>query len=93
MNEVRKRIHYACRETEGDGGKRKWCKGQGVTAAILDTGISPHPDLAGRVAFFRDFINGRIGAYDDCAHGTHVAGILAGDGKMSAGKYAGIAPE
>ena len=93
MNEVRKRIHYDCRETREKGSKSKWCKGQGITAAILDTGISAHPDLAGRVVFFRDFINGRVGAYDDCAHGTHVAGILAGNGKLSGGKYAGIAPK
>lgn len=31
--------------------------------------------------------------YDDSGHGTHVAGILAGSGKMSEGIYAGIAPE
>ena len=29
---------------------------------------------------------------DDSGHGTHVAGILAGDGKLSAGMYAGLAP-
>lgn len=93
MNEVKKRIHYDCVETKEDGDRRQGGKGQGITAAILDTGVSAHPDLAGRVTFFQDFINGRIGAYDDCAHGTHVAGILAGDGRMSKGRYAGMAPE
>ena len=30
--------------------------------------------------------------YDDSGHGTHVAGILGGSGKMSDGRYAGMAP-
>ena len=30
---------------------------------------------------------------DPAGHGTHVAGILCGDGTMSAGKYCGIAPK
>ena len=30
---------------------------------------------------------------DPAGHGTHVAGILCGDGVMSAGKYCGIAPK
>ena len=37
-------------------------------------------------------MNGRRGLYDDSGHGTHVAGILAGDGKMSNGLLAGMAP-
>lgn len=67
--------------------------GKGITAAILDTGICGHPDLQGRIAGFRDFTAGRMGIYDDCGHGTHVAGILAGNGWASGGKYSGIAPE
>lgn len=31
--------------------------------------------------------------YDDNGHGTHIAGILCGNGKMSKGRYKGIAPE
>ncbi len=66
--------------------------GHGVTAAVLDTGIAAHPDLNGRVLCFRDFVNRRNSAYDDSGHGTHVCGVLCGDGALSAGKYRGIAP-
>ena len=67
--------------------------GKGITAAILDSGIYPHPDLKERIVDFRDFLNGRTSCYDDYSHGTHVAGILAGNGKLSRGRYRGIAPE
>ena len=67
--------------------------GKGITAAILDSGIYPHLDLKERIVDFRDFSNGRTGCYDDYSHGTHVAGILAGNGKLSRGRYRGIAPE
>ena len=30
--------------------------------------------------------------YDHYGHGTHMAGIIAGNGSMSGGKYSGIAP-
>ena len=69
--------------------------GAGVTVAFIDSGITsyPHPDLTdGRVLAFVDFVNGQTTKYDDNGHGTHVAGILAGTGKLSAKKYAGIAP-
>lgn len=70
--------------------------GKGVTVAIIDTGISPHTDLiypTNRIVGFKDFVNGETKAYDDNGHGTHCAGILAGSGYSSRGKYRGIAPE
>ena len=42
MDRVKKIINYWCKDTEG-----KTCLGRGITAAVLDTGISPHPDLKG----------------------------------------------
>lgn len=73
---------------------RIWQKytGKNITAAILDTGIYPHPDFAGRIAAFKDFVHDDPKPYDDAGHGTHVAGCLAGDGWISEGRYKGIAP-
>lgn len=69
------------------------CLGQGITAAVLDTGIILHPDFDRRIAVFKDFVNHKKEIYDDSGHGTHVAGILSGSGKLSGGAYAGMAPE
>lgn len=68
-------------------------KGQGVTIAVIDTGIAPHPDYNGRVKGFKDWVAGKTEHYDDQGHGTHVAGCAQGDGTMSAGKFMGPAPE
>jgi len=38
-------------------------------------------------------IGSKLRAYDDNGHGTHVAGIIAGDGLCSQRKYVGIAPK
>lgn len=69
--------------------------GKGVTIAVIDTGIHPHPDFnnpQNRIRAFVDFVNGIKVPYDDDGHGTHVAGDAAGNGCMSGGKYAGTAP-
>lgn len=60
--------------------------------AILDSGICEHPDLIGRIVAFEDFINHRKQPYDDYGHGTHIAGIIGGNGIQSNGKFEGILP-
>ena len=71
----------------------KWRQNSGIGISILDTGIYPHRDFGNRIVEFRDFVNNRKQAYDDNSHGTHVAGIIAGDGAASGGKYCGLAPK
>ncbi len=51
--------------------------GAGVTAYILDTGITPgHPDFGGRAAVAFDALGGN--GIDCHGHGTHVAGTIGG---------------
>jgi hypothetical protein len=70
--------------------------GNGVTIAIIDTGIDYHHEAFGgafgpgqRVIGGWDFVNGDADPMDDRGHGTHVAGIAAGNG----GGVSGIAPQ
>lgn len=70
--------------------------GRGIGVAVVDTGIALHKDFIegeNRVIAFKDFINHKTETYDDNGHGTHVAGIIGGNGYSSKGKYKGIAPE
>lgn len=70
--------------------------GQGIGIAVLDTGIVPHPDFVNngnRIIAFQDFVNGNCKMYDDNGHGTHVSGVLGGDGYASKGVYCGVAPK
>ena len=70
--------------------------GKNVAVAVIDTGIAAHPDLVypeNRIAAWYDIVNERTVPYDDNGHGTHVSGIIAGNGRASCGKYAGMAPE
>lgn len=69
--------------------------GKNIGIAVLDTGVYPHPDLIrpkNRIIAFKDFINGKEGSYDDNGHGTFVAGVAAGNGYSSGGRYSGVAP-
>ena len=67
-------------------------RGEGITIGVLDTGVGYHPDLAGKILSFRDFVGGRNLMYDNNGHGTHVCGILSGSGGLSEGRYRGMAP-
>ena len=79
--------------------------GAGIGVAVIDSGIASwHDDLTNasatlypygnqRVARFVDFVNGQTAPYDDDGHGTHVAGIIAGNGFDSNGLKAGAAPD
>lgn len=62
------------------------------SVVILDSGMDVHPDLAGNLRMFIDFVHQKNEPYDDYGHGTHIAGIIAGSGKMSGGRYRGYAP-
>src|SRR5687767_4984287 len=82
--------------------------GRSVTVAVLDTGIdATHKDLAGRVTkniklagtqsvnvgFNYPVSSDHLANTDQLyGHGTFVAGVIAGGGNASGGKYTGVAP-
>lgn len=69
--------------------------GQGITVAVVDSGIAEHPDLKGpdasRIIVSSNHTND-TNAIDGFGHGSHVAGIIAGNGNASQGVYQGVAP-
>ncbi|MFE0648034.1 S8 family serine peptidase [Streptomyces sp. NPDC059534] len=66
--------------------------GKGVKVAVLDTGADlAHPDLVGRIAETKSFIEGQEVA-DRGGHGTHVTSTVGGSGAGSDGKEKGVAP-
>lgn len=83
--------------SESINADRLWEKGidgKGVTVAVIDSGIDKnHPDLVGKVLGEKNFVKDDATADDLLGHGTMVAGIIAGSGEASGGKYKGIAPE
>ncbi|TML36871.1 MAG: hypothetical protein E6G27_18535 [Actinobacteria bacterium] len=71
---------------------RSGIDGTGTTVAVLDTGIDPLPDFAGRLVGGVD-LSGEGDPYKDSfGHGTFVAGLIAANGASSGGAYRGEAP-
>ncbi|MFE9726211.1 type VII secretion-associated serine protease mycosin [Streptomyces sp. NPDC005794] len=73
-------------------------KGEGVTVAVLDTGVDgDHPDLAGQVLPGKDLIGfgAESGDRSWALHGTAMAGIIAGrgNGPGRGDGVLGVAPE
>lgn len=66
--------------------------GRGQTVALIDTGVTAHPDLAGRLVHGPNF-SGDDTTDDLYGHGTPMAGLIAGDGTASDGQWVGAAPE
>jgi serine protease AprX len=73
--------------------------GAGVGIAIVDSGIYPGADFAGRIKGFYDFTKlnrfrqpTQPAPYDDLGHGTHIAGLIASSGAAPGYMFQGVAP-
>ncbi|MEV0110511.1 type VII secretion-associated serine protease mycosin [Nocardia sp. NPDC050799] len=71
---------------------RPLSRGLGVTVAVVDTGVSPHPRLPNVVAG-GDYVAGGGDGLQDCdAHGTLIAGIIGATADPADG-FTGVAPD
>ena len=76
--------------------------GTGVGVAVIDSGVADHKDFhtstGSRVVYSQSFIPSVTSAVDAYGHGTHVSGIIAGNGAASGSgtgyttEFVGMAP-
>ncbi|MCE7981624.1 MAG: hypothetical protein DYG89_10550 [Caldilinea sp. CFX5] len=66
-------------------------RGDGIGIAVIDSGISSSQDF-NNLKKSVSFSTNSTANVDFYGHGSHVAGIIAGNGSNSGGLYAGIAP-
>lgn len=71
---------------------RTLSRGAGVTVAVVDTGVTPHPRLP-NLAPGGDYVAAGGDGLQDCdAHGTLIAGIIGGAADPGDG-FTGVAPD
>jgi serine protease AprX len=86
------------------GADKLWAygyQGSSVTVAVVDSGITDQEDFKEqvggngdlRIRAVAEFVQGSDIYKDRYGHGTHVAGIIAGNGSKSYGRYIGVAPK
>lgn len=82
----------AWRESIGLESLEAGVDGEDIRVAVLDTGISQVTDLGDRVVSRVD-LSPEGDGWDRYGHGTHMIGLVAGDGTISDGRWRGVAPE
>jgi serine protease AprX len=75
-------------------------RGEGVGVAVIDSGLSMDRDFSivmgkpkMRIVWQESFNTDSFKTADATGHGTHVAGIIGGNGTASDGFYSGVAPK
>ncbi len=68
-------------------------RGEGIAVAVVDSGITNDHDFSRRRIVASERFNPQcVAIHDSYGHGTHVAGVIGGNGSDSDGAYMGIAP-
>jgi membrane-anchored mycosin MYCP len=70
---------------------QQFATGRDQRIAVIDSGVQPHPQLAGRLIDGGDYIENRSGLFDCDGHGTVVAGLIAATPDPSR-RFVGVAP-
>jgi len=103
---VRGALDHVITAVNGDVAYAGGWNGTGVGIAVVDSGVSSNYDMnsdgnmaPSRIVYSQNFVLTETTTADPYGHGTHVAGIIAGNAYDSAylynypGVYRGIAPE
>ena len=101
---VRGSLDHAVSAVNGDLAYASGWDGTGIGIAVIDSGVSSIYDLntddnlSSRIVYSQSFVSGDSSTADAFGHGTHIAGIIAGNAYTSStsnyrGVYRGIAPE
>src|SRR5713226_2902699 len=101
---VRRSLDHVVSSVNGDLAYASGWDGTGIGIAVVDSGVSSNYDMnsAGngpsRIVYSQNFVTTETTTSDNYGHGTHVAGIIAGNGYSSSyfnypGVYRGIAPQ
>ncbi len=70
---------------------RQGLNGRGIGVAVIDSGVATDRDFTNLI-LNKGFNLNSLTPIDLYGHGTHIAGIVAGNGRDSEGKYRGVAP-